>query len=333
MDHDKRLKTYEIMLTHYMKEREERTLYRGQQTGRRMIEQNVSPDEVVSMHIDVLNRLVPDLDGRVRASLDFLLEVMVGYGITYRQHQVLRDRQKQLDSEIEIAAALQQSLLEGSAPSYDYADIGVISEPAKKMSGDFFQFVHSENGCLGVALADIVGKGIPAAMCMSMIKYAMDSLQDNNQAPPVVLTALNRVVHRNVDPGMFITMLYGIYDPENHTFSYSSAGHEPGFYYSAKKDDFEDLEARGFALGFSPKTQYEKYVRKIAPGDMMMLVTDGVTESRTDKGFVGRKMIAGLIREYMNLPAQELVDNVFYELERLQNFKFRDDYTLIAVKF
>lgn len=333
MGHEERLIMYKVMLTYYIMQRKETILQRGQQLSRKMMEHGVAPDEVVGAHIDVLSRMIRDPDERIVSSFKFLLEVMAGYGKDYHEHQSLKHRQKQLDSEIDIAADVQKALLEGTIPDCPFADIGMISEPAKKMSGDYYQFVIGETGALGVAVADIVGKGIPAAMCMSMIKYAMDSLPENRQGPPVVLASLNRVVERNVDPSMFITMFYGVYDPGSKIFSYSSAGHEPGFFYTAVCDRFDDLEAQGPALGLLPRTRYRGYSRQVASGDMIILMTDGVTESRTDDGFIGRARIIELIRKYMNLPAKELVEHVFYELERMQDFELHDDFTFIAMKF
>ncbi|WP_332238657.1 SpoIIE family protein phosphatase [Sporolactobacillus sp. KGMB 08714] len=333
MDHNERLIMYKIMLTHYIAQRKETVLQRGQKLSRKMMENGVTPDDVIGAHIDVVSRMIGPVDERIAASLEFLMEVMAGYGADYREYQSLKNRQKQLDTEIDIAADVQRALLEGTVPDCSFADIGVFSEPAKKMSGDYYQFVQGENGVLGVAVADIVGKGIPAAMCMSMIKYAMDSLPENRQGPPGVLASLNRVVERNVDPSMFITMFYGVYDPVGRTFSFSSAGHEPGFYYTSACDRFDDLEARGPALGLSPKTGYTEYTKPVAAGDMIILLTDGVTESRIDNEFIGRKRLIALIRRYMNLPAQELAEKVFYELEKMQDFELHDDFTFIAVKF
>ncbi|MBM7644678.1 sigma-B regulation protein RsbU (phosphoserine phosphatase) [Scopulibacillus daqui] len=333
MDSQSLYKKYEEILLNYLENRNERALYKAQQFGRKMIEQNISPEEVVSMHVKVLSRTMPNLDKETLDAFDFLLEVMVDYGLAYREHQSLRNKQRQLDSEIEVAANLQQSLLKGDVPDCEFADIGVISQPAKKMSGDYYHFVNDNHNCISVAIADIVGKGIPAAMCMSMIKYTMDSLPEQRMQPGSMLENLNRVVEQNVDPNMFVTMFYGLYDPRVQEFFYSSAGHEPGFFYSAKEDQFTELEAKGLVLGLTRSTKYNEYVKKVHSGDMIVLLTDGVTECRTEKGFIEREEVVSLIRDNMEKPAQEIVDHVFYELEKLQDFDLRDDFTLIVIKF
>src|SRR5699024_12821952 len=101
------------------------------------------------------------------------------------------------------------------------------------MNGGYHHFIKEKDGSFGIALADVIGKGVPAALCMSMIKYSMDSFPEESMNPQTILKSLNRVVERNVDPSMFITMFYAQYLPSESLLRYSSARHEPGFYDSA----------------------------------------------------------------------------------------------------
>ena len=145
----------------------------------------------------------------------------------------------------------------------DSLDIGAISVPARQMNGDYHHFVKDENHCIGIAIADVIGKGIPAALSMSMIKYSMDSLPDNRNNPGNILESLNRVVEQNVEPSMFITMCYGVYNPWDHTFCYATAGHEPGFYYHAESQSYQDLDGKGLLLGIDKKTKYQEYEQAV----------------------------------------------------------------------
>ncbi|MDP4162992.1 MAG: PP2C family protein-serine/threonine phosphatase [Bacillota bacterium] len=325
-------KNYREILIQYLKDQSEQSLYQGQLFSRNSIEEKISPEEIVSLHKSLLLELYPDVPESVVHSFDILLEVMIGYGLAYREHQSLRNKQIELRTEMEIAANVQQTLLGTSIPEVEGLDIGAISVPAKHMNGDYFHFVEDENHCLNVAIADVIGKGIPAALCMSMIKYAMDSLPENRHEPHMVLENLNRVVEQNVDPSMFITMFYGMYNPSNTTFYYSSAGHEPGFYYDAKKEEFSELPVKGLLLGIEKKTKYEQFEKLIFPGDMIVLMSDGVTESRTEEGFLEKEELIGYIRKYLHLSAQEIVNNIFKDLEKLQDFQLRDDFTLIIIR-
>lgn len=331
-EHEQLLARYKKILNNYLNEKNEGALYEAQQFSRMMLEEKTSPDEALNLHIEAIRSLYQELPEEFYDTFDFLLEVMMGYGLAYREHQSLRHKQQQLESDIDVAANMQQTFLRGEVPASSYLEIGALSQAAKKMSGDYFHFVQDERDCVSIAIADIIGKGIPAALSMSMIKYAMDSVPEQRMQPGAVLENLNRVVEQNVDPSMFITMLYGIYDPRVHRFYFSSAGHEPGFFYTAQEERFEELAAKGLVLGVSRATQYQEYEENVEVGDMIVLLSDGVTECRTEKGFISREEITELIRDSIHLSAQEIVDRVYYELERLQDFQLRDDFTLIILR-
>ena len=143
---------------------------------------------------------------------------------------------------------------------------------------------------------------------------------------------LNRVVERNVDPSMFITMFYGMYNTVDHLFTYASAGHEPGFYYHSSTREFEDLTAKGLVLGIDQNYKYKQYQKNVKPGDMVVLLSDGVTESRTDEGFVERTAITDLIHQNIDLPSQQIVEKIYRHFEKMQDFQLRDDFTLIIIR-
>lgn len=322
---------YHQLLSRYIAELTETSLYQAQKFSRKTIEHQVPPEEIISIHRKVVKELYPDLPEDVFHSLDFLIEVMIGYGMAYQEHQSLRDIQQELRSEIEIAANVQQTLLGTKIPEEEDLDIGAISVPAKQMSGDYYHFVK-DKGSINIAIADVIGKGIPAALCMSMIKYAMDSLPETGIHPSQVLKNLNRVVEQNVDSSMFITMFYANYNTKNHQFTYASAGHEPGFYYSEKEKKFYDLEAKGLVLGISQDFDYSQYEQHMDEGDMIVLFSDGVTECRTENGFLERSDIQRMLEEHMDCSAQDMVKNIYDSLLRLQDFQLHDDFTLIVLK-
>jgi len=322
---------YRELLCRYIEESSEVALYQGQMFGRKSIKQQVSPEEIISIHCKVLKDLFPDIRKEILDSFDFLIEFMMNYGLAYHEYQSLKDKQFEIKSEIEMAASIQKYFLGTSIPKQDEVDIGAISVPAKKINGDFYRFVEDEKS-ISVALADVIGKGIPAALCMTLIKYGMDSLPKSINKPNDVLENLNRVAENNLDSNMFITMFYGVYDFCNHIFTYAAAGHEQGFYFDATSQSFEDLMTRGLVLGVEQDITYEQFVRKVNPGDMIVMLSDGVTESRTENGFIERSIITDLIQTYIHLSAQEIVENIYHDIEKLQNYELRDDFTLIIFK-
>lgn len=264
--------------------------------------------------------------------MDFLLEAMISYGLAHQEYQNLREEQLTLKSEISVAANMQKTLLGTTKPEIDGLDIGIVSVPAHQMNGDYHHFVKGNDGSLGIAIADVVGKGIPAALCMSMIKYSMESYPEESTSPGAMLTNLNNVVERNVEPGIFITMFYTQYFPSESKLQYASAGHEPGFYYNSETDSFEEIRTRGLVLGVTPDMEYKQYELPIYPGDMVILLTDGVTESRDGERFIETEELLDVIKQYADLSAQEMTQQVYKHFERLQDFQLRDDFTLLILK-
>ncbi|ALX49139.1 PP2C family protein-serine/threonine phosphatase [Lentibacillus amyloliquefaciens] len=326
------ISNYRNLLKHYIEVQDEQSLYGAEQISKMFIKNNIPPEEIINLHIQALEELHPDMPGDFRYSMNFLLEIMINYGVAHQENHSLREEQSELKSEIAIAAGMQETLLATTKPDVDCLDIGVVSVSANQMSGDYYHFLKGSDDSIGIAVADVIGKGIPAALCMSMIKYSMDSLPEATMSPKTILENLNRVVERNVDASMFITMFYTQFIPSESKIHYASAGHEPGFYYNAETKKFEEIKAKGLVLGVSPETDYRQYERSLHDGDMVILLTDGVTECRQGDRFIETEEVLEVLDQYSDLPAQEMVDKVYKHFERMQNFQFRDDFTLIALK-
>ncbi|WP_124726469.1 PP2C family protein-serine/threonine phosphatase [Staphylospora marina] len=330
---DRLRRYYEKLLASHMKDPREDHLYSAGQLSKWFMEKRIPPEEVINLHISTVRKLVPDLPPEVTHSFNLLLEVMVGYGLAYRDREHLMDLHRELENEIEVAVGMQQTLLPSAPPDPPGLEIGVLSVAARQMNGDYYNFVDHGNGLLGVAVADIIGKGIPAALCMSMIKYAMDRYDDQALSPSEILRGLNTVVERNVDPSMFITMIYGVYDTLNHEFRYATAGHEPGLHYSAAEDGFRDLETKGLILGVLRHVDYPEFTVRLDPGDAIILFSDGVTECRLENGdFLERDTLIAVIREQIDLPAQQAVEAIHQRLYEMSGYRIRDDQTILLIK-
>lgn len=329
---DLKAKTYKELLKSFIETENERALYGAEKITKTFIQENITPEEIVNLHIQAFNELYPNIMPEIKLSMNFLLETMISYGMALQENQALREKQLELESELSIAANMQHTLLATEKPNVEGLDIGVISVPANKMNGDYYHFVKGNDDTTGIAIADVKGKGIPAALCMSMIKYAMESFPENSMEPRQILNSLNSVVERNVDSSMFITMFYAQYEPEKSKLIYSSAGHEPGFYYDAKKEEFAEIKTEGLVLGVSPEFEYKQYEQSLEKGDVVVLLTDGVTESKLDNRFIEEEEMLDIISQYFHLPAQQAVSQVYKHFERMQDFLLRDDFTLIILK-
>lgn len=323
---------YRDLLKRFIETEDEQALYGAEKITKTLIKNNILPEEIINLHIQAFSELYPDDHPELKRAMNFLLETMISYGMAHQENQALREKQLALESEISVAASMQNTLLETKVPTVKNLDIGVISVPANQMNGDYCHFIKGNDGSIGVAIADVRGKGVPAALCMSMIKYSMESFPEEAMSPNKILRNLNRVVERNVDPSMFITMFYTQYFPDENKMLYASAGHEPGFYYHAKSDSFEEINTKGLLLGVLPDTKYPQYETYLEKGDFVVLLTDGVTESKIGDRFIEENELLSIIKKYKDLSAQDAVNHVYKDLERLQGFQLRDDFTLILLK-
>ncbi|MFJ7953301.1 PP2C family protein-serine/threonine phosphatase [Lysinibacillus sp. NPDC096418] len=323
---------YKKILSDYVTNQTERTLYIGQNFTRQLIQKNIPPEDVVSMHKNAMQTIFPGAKRELYAACDFLIEVMVHYGMAHREHQSLLQKQEELQIEMNIAANIQKTLLKTEVPSLNEIDIGMLSIPARNMNGDYVHFFEDKEDYVSVAVTDVVGKGVPAALCMSMVKYGLETLEYAYKDPSHVLEAINRVIEKGIDDSMFVSMFYGRYDIQNSIFSYASAGHEPALHYISNENVFYELEAKGLLLGILPEVKYSHYDITLEAGDMVIMMTDGVTEFRTNDELNSREVITSLIAKHRHLSAQQLCVCLHKEIERLQDFKLTDDFTVVIIK-
>ena len=323
---------YSELLKKYIANEDEIDLYAAQQVSRKFIENQISPEDVISLHKTAVEENFPELAVQIGPSYDFLIEVMIHYGLALMEHQSLLRKQESMQIEMDVAVKVQDMLLETLIPKVDGLDIGMVSKPAKKMSGDYVYFIEQGHEQACVAVADVMGKGLPAALCMSMIKFGMDSLGEKATEPHHVLEVINQIVEKSMDDSMFISMFYGKYNKGNHAFTYGSAGHEPALLYRAAEKEFVELDAKGLLLGIRKNVEFEEKSVVLLPGDFIVMLTDGVTEGRNAEGFIDEQVILSMLKDVAHLPAQQIVDFLYTELFKMQNYMLHDDFTLVLYK-
>ncbi|OXS72361.1 phosphoserine phosphatase [Lysinibacillus sp. KCTC 33748] len=323
---------YKKILSDYMTDQTEKNLYIAQNFTRQLIQNNISLEDVVSIHKNAVEKLFPRRMSEEQLAYDFLIEVMVHYGMAHREHQSLLQKQAEYEIEMKIATSIQSTLLKTEVPQLINIDIGMISIPIRKMNGDYVHFLYNRDDYLSVAVTDVVGKGVPAALCMSMVKYGLEALDYAYRDPSYVLEVINRVIEKSVDDSMFVSMFYGCLDMRKSTFSYASAGHEPALHYSAMRDQFIPLESTGLLLGVLPETKYSYNEITLEENDIVIMMTDGVTEFRLQDELNAREVITSLVFENKYLSAQELCNLLYKQIEKIQDFKLTDDFTIAIIK-
>jgi len=235
------------------------------------------------------------------------------------------------EEELNRALEIQQGLLPRQIPQLPSFEIDGAWEPAKIVGGDYFDFIQLSTMRLAVCIADVVGKSVSAALLMANVQATVRAFASQSNCPADLCSRVNSVLGSNIAEGKFVTMLYGILDAQAKTFEYCNAGHLPPLHIS-QTGNVNRLEHGGALLGVFPDWKYEAGIVQLAPGDRLLLFTDGITEAaKTDGEEFGEARIIEVVREMSGRATSELKAAL---LERVKNFcdsHLADDATLIVI--
>jgi len=194
----------------------------------------------------------------------------------HRAQAALIEKAK-LEHELEIACDIQKSILPKQLPELEGWQISAHWEPAKAVSGDFYDFLPYPDGRLGLLIADVTGKGVPAALVMATTCSILRAVAELEVSPGAILERVNNLLQPYMHPNMFVTCFYGLLDPDSGVFRYANAGHNLPLV--SNPDWVQELHARGMPLGLLPEMTYEENETRLKPGDGLLLYTDGIVEA------------------------------------------------------
>ncbi len=234
------------------------------------------------------------------------------------------------DVEIEAASATQRGLLPQAIPQAPGYSISAAWRPAGAVSGDYLDVLRLDSDRLALCVADVIGKGVPAALLMSNVQAAVRALAGEQLSTGELCGRINRVVASNVGSGKFITFFYGVLDSRTRRFSYSNAGHcEPLLVHA----DGECVRVNhgGVVLGVFPDWPYEEQHIDLRPGDRLVLYTDGITEiSNAQNEEFGEDRLMQVLRENRARDAESIEKRVMAAIVEFSGGNFQDDATLIV---
>lgn len=193
-----------------------------------------------------------------------------------QREQVLRER---LESEMQLAREIQRTFLPSHLPELPGWEIEVWWRSAREMNGDFYDFFDLPGGKLGLVIADVADKGMPAALFMTLIRTLLRAEARDSDSPAEVLAGVNALLVPDAQKGMFVTLVYGVLDPESGELTYANAGHNPPLWVKKRAVEIETLDKSGMALGVYESSQIEERTVQLQLGDYLVLYTDGVTEA------------------------------------------------------
>jgi sigma-B regulation protein RsbU (phosphoserine phosphatase) len=238
-----------------------------------------------------------------------------------------------LEEDLKVARRIQESLLPKENPKIKEIEIFGQSIPAKEVGGDYYDFIQIDDSNLGIVIADVVGKGTPAALLMSNLQATLRGQALVDRSVKDTVTKVNFMLSRFMDMGKFITLFYGILDIKNKTFTYTNAGHNYPFLLS-KDGNVRKLEKGGLVLGTINNFVYEEEMVQLKPGDLLLLYTDGITEATNDKDeMFEEERLLKLLKDNKESSAQALSQKIVDEVQSFQgSFPQDDDLTLVLIK-
>lgn len=247
-----------------------------------------------------------------------------------RQQAEARERER-MEQELRVARVIQQTLLPKEIPQPEDWCLDAIWQPARAVSGDFYDFIEFDDGFLGIITGDVTDKGVPASLVMATTRTILRSVAARNVSPGEVLKRANDMLVPDIPRNMFVTCQYLLLDPFTGDIILSNAGHNLPY----KKTDgaIEELVARGMPLGLLPGMEYEEVKGNLAPGETLLLYSDGLTEAHDPQGEMFE--FNRVKQSMLELPVN--TDMIQYALRRLSEFtgpdwEQEDDVTLVVIE-
>jgi sigma-B regulation protein RsbU (phosphoserine phosphatase) len=278
-------------------------------------------------------------------SIELAVEAMHGGGGDFVQkpwdnQKLLNSLRRQIDEgrmqrekkrELEDAHDLQQGFLPTQMPTIPGCEIQVFWKPAKEVGGDYVDAIGLSGSESGLCIADVAGKGLPAALLMANMQASVRGLAPAKKRPAEMCCELNRVALKNSTCDRFTTLFYGILDSTKGSLRYSNAGHVPPILVRADGTVVRLTEG-GMVLGVFRESEYEEAEVTFGAGDRLVLVTDGIIEARNihDEEF-GEDRLIDFVREFRHLNADELRQKLLDVVEAFARQPLQDDATLMIV--
>ncbi len=267
--------------------------------------------------------------------LELLTAFAAQAAVAVERARTARDRieSRRLEKELAIARDIQRSFLPATAPRIPGFDLAGTSISHDQVGGDYYDFIAVSETRLGLAIADVSGKGIPAALLMAGFRMSLLAEIRNEFAIRAVMRKLNKLLYESTERGRFVTAFYGVLDWRNGVLIFSNAGHNPPLLLRADGTT-EELSEGGVALGVLEDTTYEERPLAVGHGDVVVLYTDGVSEAENESGDqFGPERIESIVRAHPEHGARELTqDIVAAVLDWAGERGLGDDLTLLVMR-
>lgn len=300
-------------------------------------------EQAVQAHLQVLDTAIEKTENQTLGLCEVCHDYIeperleVDYSCCVCLDHLSAEEKDRLEFELELSSKVQQALLPQQVPDIPGLELAAFSRPADIVGGDYFDFFRFRDKAHGLVIGDVAGKGMSASLLMASLQASLRTLAPDYDSPAEVVRRLNQLFCHNIHLSKFVTLFLAHYDPQTQNLSYCNAGHNPPLLCRARsngKEPFLWLDPTGAAIGLVEEFQFGVETVRLAPGDVLLLYTDGVTEAiDPQEEEFGQGRLAELVRQNSDGSAQELVREVRQGLQEFSHGQApADDTTIVACK-
>jgi serine phosphatase RsbU (regulator of sigma subunit)/transcription elongation factor Elf1 len=285
----------------------------GQEVIDILIDNNIFRDPSLCRILDQFNRILHQLENQKKE----------------------QEKNLQQARDIQVRLLFQSEKQQSIVPHY-YGDFKIVThwQPAQTVGGDYFDiipFKYNDEDYLGICIADVSGKGLPASLLMANLQALLRAFAPGTDSPAKLCTQLNTILHQHTTSNKFITFFYGVLNLVTGSFTYTNAGHNPPIHYST--GDIRWLKKGGTVLSFFPEWKYEETTIELLGNDRVLLYTDGISETENFKQEeFGEARLAWLLKDYRSQPIMETMQLLVRDVQEYNQGKYRDDSTLLLLE-
>ena len=282
----------------------------------------------VDIAVEAMRRGASDFVEKPWDNREFLQKLLTQVACAREQ----RRAQRRHDQELQEAREIQERLLPQRLPGVPGYEVAAMTQPLRFVGGDYYSVVRVSQRHTALCIADVAGKGLPAALLMSSLQAALTPLMCRNLTPRELCHQLNGILCELTPLGKFITFFYAVLDNFENRLTYCNAGHNPPLLIRLD-GACTKLKATGAILGHSPQWVYEQNEMQMGTGDRLLLFTDGLVEAaNADDTLFGEHNLITIARENPVYGAEELMRALFHAALQHSDERFQDDATLIVLK-
>jgi sigma-B regulation protein RsbU (phosphoserine phosphatase) len=264
----------------------------------------------------------------------FIIRNLISERKTAAEKERYRLELARTEYEMETAKKIQQSILPESPPRTEGFELAALNLPAKQVGGDFYDFVPLSQDKWGIVIADVSGKGVPAALFMALSRTMIRASTTSSHTATKAIQKANNLILQDSKSSMFVTLFYAVLDPKKKAIQYVNAGHCPPLLYSTRTGNVSKMQPGGIALGVVEDIELQEKELKLEKNDIVVLYTDGITEAVNEKDEqFGETRFIAVVKNNSALSPCELADKIRDEVFTFaQGQPQHDDFTLVVLK-